>query len=62
MHPIVLTTMIVIAADKGILSVTAKLIIFFAVVIPVTVISCLLYTMVKNKLKSSVKRKTVEVK
>jgi surface polysaccharide O-acyltransferase-like enzyme len=51
MHPIILTTMIIIAADKGILSVTTRLIIYFSVVIPVTVISCLSYTMVKNKIK-----------
>ena len=62
MHPIVLTIMIVMAADKGILSVTTKLVIFFAVVIPVTVISCLLYTMIKNKLNNSVNRKAVEAK
>lgn len=62
MHPIVLTIMIVMAADKGILSVTTKLIIFFSVVIPATVITCLSYTMIKNKFKNSVKGKAVEAK
>lgn len=59
MHPIILTTMIIMTADKGILSITTKLIIYFSVVIPVTVISCLLYTMVKNKIKSYRKRPLV---
>ena len=62
MHPIILTLLIYMAANKGILSVTTKLIIYFSVVIPVTVISCLSYTMIKNKFKNSEKRKAVEAK
>lgn len=58
MHPIVLTTMIIMAADKGILSVTTRLIIYFAVVIPVTIISCLSYTIVKNKIRGIRKKAT----
>jgi peptidoglycan/LPS O-acetylase OafA/YrhL len=58
MHPIVLTTMIILAADKGILSVTTRLIIYFAVVIPVTIISCLTFTIVKNKIRGIRKKAT----
>lgn len=61
MHPIILTTMIKMAADRGILSVTTRLIIYFSVVIPVTIISCLLYTMVKNKIKDSKKSAAANV-
>jgi len=61
MHPIILTTMIIMAADKGILSVTTRLIIYFSVVIPVTVISCLSYTLVKNKIKYYRKKEAANV-
>lgn len=59
MHPIILTAMIMMASDKGILSVTTRLIIYFSVVIPVTVISCLAYTAVKNKIKNFRKKARV---
>lgn len=59
MHPLVLTIMIVMASDRGILSVTTRLIIYFSVVISVTVISCLSYTVVRNKLKNLIKKATV---
>lgn len=55
MHPLVLTLMIIETANRGILSVTTRLILYFAVVIPVTVISCLLYTKIKNTVKDKMK-------
>ncbi len=55
MHPLVLTVMIMLAAKYGIVSVTARLVIFFVVVIPTTVASCIIYTIIKNKLKKSKK-------
>jgi surface polysaccharide O-acyltransferase-like enzyme len=51
MHPLVLTVMIMLAGKFGILSVTARLIIYFIVVISVTVTSCILFTIIKNKYK-----------
>jgi len=56
MHPLVLTLMINMATNMGILSVTTRLIIYFSIVIPVTVISCIAYTAVKNKLKNNRKK------
>lgn len=55
MHPLILTLMIIETANRGILSVTLRIILYFAVVIPVTVISCLLYTKVKNIVKDKIK-------
>jgi membrane-bound acyltransferase YfiQ involved in biofilm formation len=55
MHPLVLTVMIFFAENKGILSVTKRLILYSATVIPITIISCLLFTAAKNKIK---KKKT----
>ena len=50
MHPLVLTIMILFA-EKNFLSVTDKIILNTFTVIPVTVISCLTYTFIKNKFK-----------
>lgn len=55
MHPLVLTLAIMYTNNNGILSITKRLIIYFATVIPITIISCLLFTVVKNKLKKSKK-------
>lgn len=57
MHPLVLTIMINMTQNRGILSVTAKLAIYFASVIPITVISCLVYTFLKNNIKNKIKEK-----
>lgn len=51
MHPLVLTVMILYTENNGILSVTKRLVLYSATVIPVTIISCLLFTAVKNKIK-----------
>lgn len=58
MHPLVLTIMILFA-EKNFLSVTDKIILNTFTVIPVTVISCLTYTFIKNKFKK--KEKTLAV-
>lgn len=50
MHPLILTIMI-IYAQNNFLSVTNKIILYTVTVIPITVISCLLFTLAKNKLK-----------
>lgn len=50
MHPLILTIMI-IYAQNNFLSVTNKIILYTVTVIPMTVISCLLFTLAKNKLK-----------
>ncbi len=54
MHPLVLTIMIRYA-QNNFLSVTNKIILYTVTVIPITVISCLTFTIIRNKLK---KRKT----
>lgn len=59
MHPLVLTSMIILTANGGILSVTKKIIIYFIVVIPFTVISCLTYVSIKNKIKDIYKKKSI---
>ena len=50
MHPLVLTLMI-LYAENNFLSVSNKIILYTFTVIPVTVISCLTYTHLRNKLK-----------
>lgn len=49
MHPLVLTVMIMLAAKYGIVSVTAQLAIYFITVIPATIGTCVIYTIIKNK-------------
>ncbi len=51
MHPLVLTVMILYAENNGILSVTKRLILYSATVMPVTIISCLVFTALRNKIK-----------
>jgi len=53
MHPLVLTFMIVYTDKYGILSITMRLIIYSITVIPITIISCLLFTALKNKIKKN---------
>lgn len=55
MHPLVLTMMIMYTDNNGILSVTKRLIIYFMTVIPVTVVSCLVFTAAKNRMKKNKK-------
>lgn len=50
MHPLVLTIMIIFA-EKNFLSVTQKILLYTFTVIPLTVISCLAYTLIRNKLR-----------
>jgi peptidoglycan/LPS O-acetylase OafA/YrhL len=54
MHPIILTTMIVYA-ENNFLSVTGKILLYTFTVIPITVISCLAFTLIRNKLKKQKK-------
>ena len=54
MHPLVLTIMI-IYAENNFLSVTNKIILNTFTVIPITVISSLTYTIIKNKFKKKKK-------
>ncbi len=56
MHPLVLTIMLTYA-EKNFLSVTNKILLCTFTVIPITVISCLLFTVIRNKLKESLKLK-----
>lgn len=51
MHPLVLTLAIMYADNNGILSITKRIIIYSATVIPITIISCLAFTAIKNKIK-----------
>lgn len=55
MHPLVLTTAIIYTDNNGILSVTERLLIYSATVIPITIISCLIFTAFKNKIKKAKK-------
>lgn len=55
MHPLVLTMMILYAENNGILSVTKRLLLYSATVIPVTIISCLVFTALKNKISKQKK-------
>lgn len=57
MHPMILTSMIMLTDKWGILSITKKLIIYFLVVIPVSVILSLSYTKIKNTIKDKRKAK-----
>ena len=50
MHPMILTIMIVYA-ENNFLSVTNKILLYTFTVIPITVISCLAFTLIRNKLK-----------
>lgn len=49
MHPLVLTVMIMLSAKYGIVSVTARLAIYFITVIPATIGACVIFTIIKNK-------------
>ena len=55
MHPLVLTMMILYAENNGILSVTKRLLLYSVTVIPVTIISCLVFTALKNKISKQKK-------
>lgn len=55
MHPLVLTLMIMYTDNNGILSVTKRLVIYSATVIPITVVSCLIFTVARNKIKKNKK-------
>lgn len=61
MHPLILTLMIMYTNNNGILSVTKRLIIYFLTVMPVTVISCLVFTYIKNRFKKYRKNKKTAV-
>lgn len=50
MHPLILTIMIIFAGNNF-LSVTDKILLYTFTVIPITVISCLTYTIIRNKLR-----------
>ena len=54
MHPLILTIM-TIYAQNSFLSVTNKILLYVFTVIPITVISCLTYTLIRNKFKKSKK-------
>lgn len=54
MHPLVLTIMIIFA-ENNFLSVTNKILLYTITVIPITVISCLTFTIMRNKLKKTKK-------
>lgn len=54
MHPLILTIMI-IYAQNNFLSVTSKILLYTFTVIPITVISCLTFTIIRNKLKKAKK-------
>lgn len=60
MHPLVLTVMILYAENNGILSVTKRLILYSATVMPVTIISCLLFTAARNNIKKKKRAKIAE--
>lgn len=57
MHPLLLTIMIRLTTNYGILSVTKRIIIYFVTVVPITVITCLIYAAVKNRIKGILKKK-----
>ena len=54
MHPLILTIMI-IYAENNFLSVTNKILLYTFTVIPITVVSCLIFTLIRNKLKKQKK-------
>lgn len=55
MHPLILTLMILYTDNNGILSITKRLLIYSATVMPITVISCLVFTAARNRIKKSKK-------
>ncbi len=61
MHPLILTLMIRYTTLNGILSITKNLIIYTVTVIPITVVSCLSFTAVKNYFKKKKKEAKVAV-
>lgn len=61
-HPLILTALIKAAEYYSITSVTARLIIYTIIVIPVTVTVSLLYSHLKNKYKSSISAEKMQQK
>lgn len=55
MHPLVLTFAIMYTDNNGILSITKRLIVYFVTVVPITIIVCLVFTAVKNRIKKKKK-------
>lgn len=55
MHPLVLTYMIRYTTQNYILSVSKRLFMYFIVVIPVTVICALMYTIIKQRIQNKIK-------
>ena len=55
MHPLILTLMIIYTDNNGILSITQRLLIYSGTVMPITVVSCLIFTAVRNKVKKNKK-------
>lgn len=55
MHPLILTLMILYTDNNGILSITKRLLIYSATVMPITVISCLIFTAARNRIKKNKK-------
>lgn len=53
MHPLVLTLAIMYTDNNGILSITKRIIIYSATVMPITIISCLAFTAIRNKIKKN---------
>lgn len=51
MHPLILTMAIMYTDNNGILSVTKRIIIYSATVFPITIISCLVFTAIRNNIK-----------
>lgn len=51
MHPLVLTMAIMYTDNNRILSITKRIIIYSATVFPITIISCLAFVFVRNKIK-----------
>lgn len=57
MHPLVLTLAIMYTDNNYILSITKRLLIYSATVFPITIISCLVFTAIKNKIAKDKKVK-----
>lgn len=55
MHPLILTLMIIYTDNNGILSITKRLLIYSATVMPITVASCLIFTATRNRVKKNKK-------
>jgi heme/copper-type cytochrome/quinol oxidase subunit 2 len=49
--------MIIYAGNNGILSVTTRLLLYFSTVVPITIIACLAFTSLKNKIKKQKKQR-----